>query len=144
MFTGVKKALILVCALALAIPLYAQNEVSHNKEAELKPSPQTESPQEEYLTETPAPAPAKKLTTRTFFDFIDKKVFADTIDKSEEKKILREKWKRLLGVDVFYPYFKAKEVEKWVRDRTRVKLFSFRGRAKFERNKIIYTFKLKF
>lgn len=142
MFTGVKKALILLCALALTVPLYAQNEVNHNKET--KPLLEAEPPSGEQLTEISTPAPTKKLTTKAFFDFIDKKVYAATIDKKEERRILREKWKKFLGLDIFYPYFKAKEVEKWVRDKASIKIFNLRGRPKFENNQIKYTFKIKF
>jgi hypothetical protein len=81
---------------------------------------------------------------RAFWDFIDKEIYEDNYKKREEKTILREAWKEWLGIDVWYPYFKAKEIEEWIRDRTKIKIFRFRGRAKFERNRIIYTFKMQF
>ena len=77
-------------------------------------------------------------------DFINKRVYAATIDEKEEKKILREKWEELLRVDIFYPYFKAKEVEKWAREKASLKIFNIKGRPKFENNQIKYTFKIKF
>ncbi len=95
-----KRLLILLILLNLTMPLYAQKEIELNKEAEVS-----------------TPALTKKKTIKAFFDFIDKKVYAATIDKKEEKRILREKWKKLLGIDIFDPYFKAKKVEKWVRDK---------------------------
>ena len=140
MSTKIKKVIILACLLALSIPIYAQNGSEHKEEA--TPALKAESTQEELLDE--APTPIKVKETRPFFDFIDKKAYASAVDKGEEKKILREKWKKLLGVDIFYPYFKAKEVEDWVSDRASVRFFNLRGRPKFENNQIKYTFKLKF
>ena len=137
-----KKVLILVCALALTIPLHAQDEVNHNQE--IKPSIEAETPQDEHLTQTHTTVPPKKKTTNAFFDFINKKAYAAKIDEKEEKKILRESWKKLLGIDIFYPYFKAKEVEDWVSDKASVEIFKLRGRPKFENNQIIYTLKVKF
>lgn len=122
-----KRLLILLILLNLTMPLYAQKEIELNKEAEVS-----------------TPALTKKKTIKAFFDFIDKKVYAATIDKKEEKRILREKWKKLLGIDIFYPYFKAKKVEKWVRDKASMKIFNIKGRPKFDNNQIKYTFTVKF
>jgi hypothetical protein len=36
---------------------------------------------------------------------------------------IREKWKETFGVDVWYPYYQVKKVERWVKKR-----FSFRIR----------------
>lgn len=137
-----KRVLILVCVLSLTIPLYAQNEVNHNQESESLQK--SELPQDEHLTEVSPPVPPKKKTTNAFFDFINKKAYAAKIDEKEEKKILREKWKKLLGVDIFYPYFKAKEVEDWVSKKASIRIFNMRGRPKLEKNKMTYTFKVKF
>jgi len=60
------------------------------------------------------------------------------------KKILRKKWKEWLGIDIFYPYFKAKEIEDWVKDKCSIKLFKMKGRPKFEKDRFTYTFKTKF
>jgi len=106
------------------------------------------------------PPPAQELTTpplqaldlekkevkkdRTFLDFIDSKVYAATIEKRDEKKILREDWRQWLGMDIYYPYFKAKEVEDWACDRFKVKFFKISGRPKIEDNQFRYTFKAKF
>ena len=44
-------------------------------------------------------------------------------EKGEERKKIRKKWAQTFGVDIWYPYFKVKEVERWVKKR-----FSFRIR----------------
>lgn len=123
MFTVLKEILIMICVLTLAVPLYAQDEVSHNKETEVT---------------------LKTKSQNSFLDFINKKAYAAAIDKNEERKILRKKWKELLGVDIFYPYFKAKKVETWVQKKSSVKFFKLKGRPKFSDDQIKYTFKLKF
>lgn len=63
-----------------------------------------------------------------------------------DKQRLREEWQEFLGIDVFAPYFKAKEVEKYVQEKTKVEFFNFRGRAEFEEGKssVRYIFKKKF
>ncbi len=127
-----KKILILVCALFLTLPLYAQ-------EAEI--------PANNHSTDIEAQAalPDKpEDRENSFWKFVNKKVYAATINKKEEKKILREEWKKLLGVDIFYPYFKAKEVEDWVSEKASVEIFDIKGRPKFENNQIKYIFKVKF
>jgi len=136
-----KKLIIMILLLTLAIPIYAQKElVTDNQKASsvLK----TEANQKESLIQ--ASNPANEKETKSFFDFLDKKAFASTIDKKEEKRILREKWKKLLGLDIFYPYFKAKEVEDWVKDKASVRFFKIKGRPKFDDNQVKYIFKVKF
>ena len=44
-------------------------------------------------------------------------------EKGEERKKIRKKWAQTFGIDIWYPYFKVKEVERWVKKR-----FSFRIR----------------
>ena len=141
MFSATKKLLILLSVLILTIPLSAQNEVNRDKEA--KSSVKAECPPESHLTEPSVPALPKK-GANAFSVFLNKKAYAANIDKKEERRILREKWKELLGMDIFYPYFKAKEVEDWVRDRASIKIFNIKGRPKFENNQIKYTFKIIF
>ncbi len=79
-----------------------------------------------------------------FLDFIDKRVYEDSFREKEEKRLIREQWKQYFGLDIWYPYFKAKEIEDWISDSTKVELFHFKGRMKFENNQIKYTFKGRF
>lgn len=76
-----------------------------------------------------------------FLDFINKKAYAAI---KEEKGILREKWKEFLGMDIFYPYYKTKEVEEWMVKKTSIEFFNIKGKPKFESNQIKYIFKVKF
>lgn len=62
----------------------------------------------------------------------------------DEKKRLREEWKKAFGIDVWYPYYEFKKVEKWVKKRFSVKIFRLKGEPEFARNQILYTLKTKF
>ena len=64
--------------------------------------------------------------------------------KVDEKKLIREAWKKAFGIDVWYPYYKYKEIEDWVKERLSVKVFNLKGKPKFSRNHIFYVFKSKF
>jgi len=66
------------------------------------------------------------------------------IDENVEKIILREQWERNIGIDIFYPYFKAKELESKVREKTSVRVFKMRGKSEFKNNEAKYTFSIKF
>ena len=142
MINTIKKATVLVFIFIFALPLYAKGETGKNEESQLLS--QTEKIQEAGATEEPTQTPALKKSIKAFFNFIDKKAYAAKIDKGEERKILRKKWKEWLGIDIFYPYFKAKEIEDWVKDKCSIKLFKMKGRPKFEKDRFTYTFKTKF
>lgn len=142
MLGAIKIALILVFALIVGGSLCAQNEAEYNEEPTFIFN--TESPPEEHLSEAPASVPAQEKTTEHFFSFINKKAYAATVDEEAEKEKLREEWKELLGIDIFHPYFKAKEVEGWVSEKASVKVFKVKGRPKFEDNQIKYIFTVKF
>lgn len=62
----------------------------------------------------------------------------------DKKKQIRRAWKRVFGVDVWYPYYKVKEIEDWVKERVSVRVFSFKGKPRFENDQILYVFKAKF
>lgn len=97
-----------------------------------------------YSTEASIPANYPKASRSSFLDFINARAYAATIDKETEREILRQQWKDMLdGVDVFYPYFKAKEVEDWASEKMGINFFKLKGRPKFDNNQIIYIFKIK-
>lgn len=147
----IKTLLICCCALALRIPLvYAQNDSAGNPEniaikTEGNPSKKQPAADKETTKISNVP-PAEEKNKNSFLDFINKKAYAETIEKNDEKKKLREKWEELTGVDVFYPYFKAKEIEDWVSEKFKVKIFKIRGRLKLSEadNQIKYVFSIKF
>lgn len=156
-------ALVLFCAVILAgSSLYAQSEgmairtmppSQEQLTGELKdvglPREETPPPQGQLIKiiiakPAPSPAPPKEKRDRVFWNFVNQRVYEDTVKIKEEKRILREKWEEWLGIDIFLPYYKAKEVEKWVTDKTKVKIFNLRGRLKFENKQLRYTFNMKF
>ena len=66
------------------------------------------------------------------------------IDENAEKIVIREQWKRNIGIDVFYPYFKAKELESKVREKSSVRVFKLKGKPEFKSDEAKYTFSIKF
>lgn len=77
---------------------------------------------------------------------VDREVFNKLYNKPkiDEEKMLREQWKKAFGIDVWYPYYKAKNVEKWIKKRLSIKIFKLKGEPQFARNQILYTFKAEF
>ncbi|MFA4991405.1 MAG: hypothetical protein WC569_02375 [Candidatus Omnitrophota bacterium] len=80
----------------------------------------------------------------SFSDWLNGKTQPGPISEKEEKKILREYWKQRLGVDVFYPYFKAKEVESKVSEKSSVRILKLRGKPEIKEDSVKYIFRLKF
>ncbi|MGE5307655.1 MAG: hypothetical protein ACM3OC_01060 [Deltaproteobacteria bacterium] len=64
--------------------------------------------------------------------------------KPDEKTLLRAAWAQAFGFDVWYPYYKAQEVESWVKERFRVRVFKLKGEPEFTRNSIAFNFNAKF
>lgn len=77
---------------------------------------------------------------------VDRKVFNTLYNKPkvDEKKLIRLAWKKAFGVDVWYPYYKAKEIEDWVTDKVSVKVFGFKGKPTIEKGKLFYVLKKTF
>jgi hypothetical protein len=95
---------------------------------------------ERYNSDTPS---KKEFSIIQLFK---SKAFATPQNPDADRKKIREEWKELLGLDVFYPYFKAKEVENYVQQKSAVKLFNLHGKAEFnqESKGLKYIFKKKF
>ena len=66
------------------------------------------------------------------------------IDENAENILIRDQWERNIGIDIFYPYFKAKELESKVREKTSVRVLKLKGRSEFKTNEAKYTFSIKF
>lgn len=78
---------------------------------------------------------------------IDHKVFDKLYNTAQvdKKKQLREEWKKAFGgVDIWYPYFKAREVEQWVKERLSFKIGKLKGKPQFDEGTIAYVFKAGF
>ncbi len=80
---------------------------------------------------------------RSFLHMINT-AYAAPSDISEDKDYLRREWKEFLGMDVFMPYFKAQEVEDWVKEKAHINFFKIRGEPKLRKNQIQYKFQVKF
>jgi hypothetical protein len=81
-----------------------------------------------------------------YWAWLNSKNFATSFDQDSEKVQLRKQWRDLLGVDVFMPYFKVKEAEEFVSNKTKVSVFNFRGKAHFNESKkqVEYIFRKRF
>ena len=97
----------------------------------------------------------KEKTTTAFLAFLNRKPLIRSVSDDasvsdnkkqgkSEKEILREKWSDLLGIDIFMPYFKAKEFEKKISEKTSVKIYKMKGKPVFENSEVKYVFKAKF
>lgn len=80
----------------------------------------------------------------SFSEWVNTKPYNNANDDAAEKTVLREQWEKQLGIDIFYPYFKAKELETKVREKTSVRVFKMRGKSEFKSNEAKYTFTIKF
>ena len=80
----------------------------------------------------------------SFSEWVNTQPNNKPIDDNAEKIVLREQWERNIGMDIFYPYFKAKELESKVREKTSVRVLKLKGRSEFKTNEAKYTFSIKF
>jgi len=64
--------------------------------------------------------------------------------KVSEEKLIRQEWAKVFGIDVWSPYYKAKEVEAWVKDKCSVKVFKLKGKPEFSKGGFTYVFKTRF
>ncbi|MFA5119454.1 MAG: hypothetical protein WC695_11515 [Candidatus Omnitrophota bacterium] len=64
--------------------------------------------------------------------------------KVSEEKMLRQEWAKVFGIDIWSPYYKAKEVEDWVKEKCSVKVFKLKGKPEFSKNSFVYVFKTRF
>jgi hypothetical protein len=62
----------------------------------------------------------------------------------DEKTMLRQDWQEAFGFDVWYPYYKFKEVEGAVKKSLSVKIFKMKGAPQVEKGKILYVFSTTF
>jgi hypothetical protein len=151
MTTTVKKIQSWFCIVLLLVPhfVYAQTDIQENIPADskleilFKAEDDPGIPLRVTVIDNDIIA-AKEKAREFFLSFLNSKAYASAIDEKEERKLLREDWEKLLGMDVFYPYYKAKEVEDWVSDKASVKIFKMKGSPTFKNNQFQYTFNLKF
>ena len=87
---------------------------------------------------------AVNTTSCSFSEWMNAQPGNKQIDENAEKIVIREQWKRNIGIDVFYPYFKAKELESKVREKSSVRVFKLKGKPEFKSDEAKYTFSIKF
>lgn len=144
MFTTVRITTIIIYLLILAIPaVFAQIPPSFINSIPVILKTETSIEKNSYLINSIYSSINDTKNSKVFLNFINKQIH-DALDEKDEKRILRRQWQELLNVDIFYPYFKIKEVEEWVGEKASVKFFNMKGVPKFENNSIKYTFKVKF
>src|SRR3989338_8567489 len=74
---------------------------------------------------------AVNTTSCSFSEWMNIQPGNKPIDENAEKIIIREQWKRNIGIDIFYPYFKAKQVESVVKRKASFRVFKIKGRPEF-------------
>jgi hypothetical protein len=134
-----KKSIFFLIIFSLITSLYAEDKISFEKKDFLQETAMDEASSKNFVF-----VEDRKNKTSLVIELLNAQAYAAPIDKEGERKILREKWERLLGIDIFYPYFKAKELEDWVSEKATVKFFNLKGRPAFKDNEIKYIFKVKF
>ena len=87
---------------------------------------------------------AVNTTSCSFSEWMNIQPGNKPIDENAEKIIIREQWERNIGIDIFYPYFKAKELESKVREKSSVRVFKLKGKPEFKNNEAKYIFSVKF
>ena len=84
------------------------------------------------------------VTSCSFSEWMNTQPRDKQIDENAEKIIIREQWERNIGIDIFYPYFKAKELESKIREKSSVRVFKLKGKPEFKNNEAKYIFSIKF
>jgi len=144
--------LFLLPALALAQTVVNPVDIGFNLNRQKIPTQVTQT--EVIRAEPPVFIPKEKTTT-AFLAFLNCKplirsVSADAsvpVGKKQgksEKEILREKWSDLLGIDIFLPYFKIKEIEEKISEKASIKIYKMKGKPVFENDQLKYVFKTRF
>ena len=62
----------------------------------------------------------------------------------DEKKMIRQAWKKAIGIDIWYPYYKYKKAEDWIKKKCSVRINGLKGKPEFNKDQILYVFKSKF
>jgi hypothetical protein len=100
-----------------------------------------------YSESRPVSAKIKQMKTVNTPDiFLNREVFKAAYNnpRVDEKELLRQNWEEAFGVDVWYPYYKYKEIEGAVKEKLSIKVLKFKGEPFFEKNKVLYVLKTNF
>ena len=133
-----------LCA-GLSVPVYAQLNKDFCKQ-NTTDSANLDKSVSDYLKGSRYDSTPVQKKGFSIMELFKSKAFAAQVDGDEDRKKIRQEWKEFLGLDVFYPYFKAKDVEAYVQKKSTIKFFNMHGRPEFNNNskEIKYIFKRKF
>lgn len=92
------------------------------------------------------PRSADPVEINTAASPIDRALFNAFCTKPvrDENEIVRQAWKEAFGFDVWYPYYRAKDVERWVKKKASVRVFRMKGEPIIEKGRLMYAFTSKF
>jgi hypothetical protein len=87
-----------------------------------------------------------KKSEKKSFNVVNDEVLKAFFNKPiiNEEKLIRQQWENVFGFDVWYPYYKAKEIEGLVKKKLTIRIFKFKGEPLFELNRTLYVFKSTF
>jgi hypothetical protein len=141
---AIKIALILALISGLALPLYAANDTACIQG--IGPQP-IESKSLSYKgLENKEPYITIKREERyiSFEDWVNGKNCLVIVETISEKQKLREDWERVLGYDLFMPYFKVDNIKKNIETRSLITIKKIRGKAVIREDEAKYIFSVKF
>jgi hypothetical protein len=95
-----------------------------------------------YFLRPLEPRPLKKIRHKQASRIILNAVYLKP--DADEKRKIRDIWTKVLGVDVWYPYFKAKEIEDWMKERISFGFKKMKCKPKFIKNSFSYVCKKTF
>ena len=86
------------------------------------------------------------ITTNSYALTFKEYINAPVKPKELTKKELRIEWREVLGWDAFTIVIAFKDVEERLLERTKIKIYKFKGRLEVEESEkqVLYVFKLKF
>lgn len=136
----IKETLCICLTLCITTSLFAEDTPKQNKSL---PQPDAATQNTAFAEETKPVKEEKKSSDRSFWNIINAPVYASPIER-DDKKAIRQRWQELLGTDIFYAYFKAKEAEDWVKEKASIQIFNVKGKPEFRKDEVKYIFKVKF
>jgi len=125
---------------SFTLPVYTQEDTQKSENTTISTDISSESVKSDIVT-PPFDTTYKEVSFPTWMNVY---AYAGTLREEEEKEYLRKEWEEMLGMDIFLPYFKAEEIESWVKEKAKLNFFKMKGEPKFRRNQIQYKFNFKF
>ena len=138
-----KKVIILISLLTTASSIYAEGDTSSINI--IGSQTEIESLQDNSLAQDPVSIHPENIQEYlSFSDWINGRRYTIYVKKEQEKKILREQWKQMLGTDIFYPYFKTEEIKNKVEEKATITLLKLKGKPELKTDRARFIFNIKF